>query len=247
MLPPTSRWGLAVISSLPRIGMPMAIPCAGAMAPTGWKTPIPGQPPAGLMTCKSTRRPRWTVSRSGSTDQDVTLDGNGTFDLSSVTDLVRVNSFKHGAESGSLTVLLPNLVDNATFDLDGGETVAADIQVGSGNDTFLAEDLDAYGDTLRGGAGIDRLENAYAGTATTGAYDLHIDTTTTLDSVLTVLLPNLVDNATFDLDGGETVAADIQFGSGNDIFLAEDLDAYGDTLRGGAGTDRLVMGPVPSI
>jgi len=55
---------------------------------------------------------------AGSTPQDVTLDGDGTFDLTSVTNVAQVTAFKHGANDGSLTVLLPNLVDNGTFDLD---------------------------------------------------------------------------------------------------------------------------------
>jgi len=67
---------------------------------------------------------------AGSTPQNVTLDGNGTFDLSSVTNVQQVTAFNHSADTGSLTVMLPNLVDNGTFDLNDGEDVAADIQMG---------------------------------------------------------------------------------------------------------------------
>jgi len=144
----------------------------------------------------------------------VTLDGNGTFDLSMITNIVSVNSFKHGAETGALTVLLPNLVDNGTFDL--GST-AQDLRL-DGNGTF---DLTSVTDFA--------LISDIISDASTG--------------VISVLLPNLNENlsGTFFLDGGADVT--FVYGTNvTDRRAFVELGSGNDTVTGGQGNDTITLG-----
>ena len=123
-------------------------------------------------------------------------------------------------------------MDIGYTDGDGDQvTSGADIIEGlAGDDIFLAEDDEAKGDTLRGGAGIDRLENGYSGTSTGAGFDLHISAATTFDSVEII-----------DLSAGNTAQALILDGTGT-FDLSSVIDfVFNKEVRSSAASGALTV------